>query len=73
MHYYVFELQTGETASALVYTFENLNEARAKYFQLLSVAVGSDVPIHGAVIMDQSGFMPEPPRVFDHTATPEAE
>lgn len=55
--YIVLELQNnGENnLSVLNWTFSKKEEAEAKYYTVLSVAALSQVPIHGAMLL-QEGF-----------------
>lgn len=53
----VIEMQTnGTTTSVLpVTTFQTLNEAEAKYHQILSIAAVSSVEKHTAIVIDENG------------------
>lgn len=58
MKYIVIELQTENgTTSTLTYQFDTLAQAEQKYYQILSFAVVGEVDVHGAVIMDNTGFV----------------
>ena len=57
MIFYVFELQTNETGSALVSTFDNLPAAESKYYLILSAAAISPVRRHGAMIVTEEGVV----------------
>lgn len=58
MKYIVIELQTENgTTSTLTYQFDTVAQAEQKYYQILSFAVVSEVDIHSAVIMDNTGFV----------------
>lgn len=66
--FYVFEIQTNETGAAIVTCFNNIDDARSKYFDVLRVACKKGtVRKHGAVLMDENGFIVEPAKVFDHS------
>ena len=57
--YIVIELQTngsGQVAN-LVTTYEDKNEAESKFHQILSAASVSNVPVHSAVILTETGMM----------------
>ena len=56
MLYIVIELQsTGESVSTLTWSYETQEQAMAKYYSILAVAVTSSVPIHSAVILTDRG------------------
>ena len=58
MKYIVIELQTENgTTNTLTYQFDTVAQAEQKYYQILSFAVVSEVDIHSAVIMDNTGFV----------------
>lgn len=58
MLYIVIEMQsTGESVATLTWSFPTIEQAMAKYYSLLAVAVTSSVPIHSAVIMTDRGEM----------------
>lgn len=51
----VMEIQTSDTVSTLVDSFEERNDAESKYHQILSAAAISTVPKHGAVMLTDEG------------------
>ena len=56
--YIVIELQKTENAlSHLETTFENRDEAESKFHEVLKYAAISSIPIHSAVMLDDSGFL----------------
>ena len=57
MRYVVLEIQVAQdgTTGTIATTYDNVASAMAKYYQILSVAVQSDVMIHTAVIVNESG------------------
>ena len=56
MTYLVIELQTTDgTTSHIVSQYDNLPAAEQKFYQILSFAVVSEVPIHTALIIDEAG------------------
>ena len=56
MVYIVIEIQSDEeTASTIVNTYTNRNEAESKYHQILTSASLSNVPVHTAVVMTDTG------------------
>ena len=76
MNYLVIEMQTTDgTTANIVNQYDNLPEAEQKYYQILSSAVVSTVPIHAAAILDEHGFLVKN-ESFTHTQpepTPEPE
>lgn len=64
--WYVFEIQTDNEGSALVYSFADVQEARSKYFSILAVACKSSVKKHGAVLIDENGVNVEQPKFYVH-------
>ena len=65
--YIVIEMQTtAGNVSTLTYSYDNLADAQTKYYLILSVAVKSNVDIHGALILDQYGATLSR-EYFDHT------
>ena len=54
--FYVIEFQTGSTGAALVNTYDNRPDAEEKYHQILQAAAKSDVPKHGALIINGNLF-----------------
>ena len=57
MTYYVIELQTGAEGAALPNAYTNRPDAEEKYHQILQYAAKSTVPKHGAVLMNEDGFI----------------
>lgn len=55
--YYVIEVQTSTTGAVIPFTFDNRQDAEAKYHSLLSVAATSSVPKHGAIMFDENLFI----------------
>lgn len=57
--YLVIELQTNADGSVgnLVYSYDNLPQAEAKYHTVLAAAALSDLPAHAAVLMDNEGYV----------------
>ena len=54
--YIVFEIQyNGKTAATLTNVYETANDANAKYHTILASAAVSSLPVHSAVIMDETG------------------
>lgn len=54
--YLVIELQKdGDTLANVSFAFSDLNQAKAKYHQLLSVAAVSSVERHAVAILDDTG------------------
>ena len=56
--YIVLELQTSNdgTIGNIVTKYDTLNEAESKYYAVLSAAALSNVPVHSAVIIDNTGM-----------------
>ena len=61
MKYIVIELQTNSdgTVGNLVYAYDTQPEAESKYHAVLSAAAVSTIPVHAAVLMDNTGFFLE--------------
>lgn len=57
--YLVIELQTNADGSVgnLVYKYDTLNEAEAKFHSILAAAAVSSLPVHAAVMLTNSGVM----------------
>lgn len=51
----VIEIQKNETAALLNWTFDTRSEAEAKYHTILAAAAVSNVPKHGASLIDENG------------------
>lgn len=58
MSFLVIELQTLEDGSVanLIFSFDNMNEAEAKYHAVLSYAAVSTIPCHAAVMIRSDGM-----------------
>lgn len=56
MKYTVIEMQNG-VVGANVWTFDEINQAEAKYHAVLSVAAVSAVKTHAAAILNETGFL----------------
>ena len=58
MKYLVIEIQKFEDdkMSTPTYAYDNLNSAESKYHSILSSAAISALPIHSAVLMNETGF-----------------
>lgn len=55
--YIVIEIQTSTTVATIVNSYDNINQAESKYHQILTAAAISDVPKHGAVLLNDEGQM----------------
>ena len=55
--YIVIEIQTTSTVATLVNSYDNINQAESKYHQILTAAALSDIPKHGAVLLNDDGQM----------------
>lgn len=56
MLFIVIEVQSdGTTASTLVNSYADRNQAESKFHQILTAAAVSSVPIHSAVLMTDRG------------------
>lgn len=53
--YIVIEIQTSTTVATIVNSYDNINQAESKYHQILTAAAISDVPKHGAVLLNDEG------------------
>ena len=63
--YIVIEMQsTGESVSTITWSYSTEQDAMAKYFSILAVAVTSSVPTHSAVIMTDRGEMVRSERFY---------
>lgn len=51
----VMEIQTTNTVATLVNSYSDRLEAESKYHQILAAAAISDVPKHGAVLLNDEG------------------
>ena len=73
MNYIVLEMQTtGGVTATLVNSYSDLNEAKSKYHLILSAAAVSQVEVHAAVILNQTGFEITS-EFFEHPPIPEPE
>lgn len=56
--FFIIETQVDEsgTGSSIVLTKETRNEAESEFHRILQYAAISSVPIHGAVILDESCY-----------------
>lgn len=73
MKYLVIEIQVSDSGSVgnFVWVYDDINDAYSKYHSVLSAAAVSNVPVHSAVILNETGFcirhesydhrQPEPP------------
>lgn len=64
--FYVLEMQTDQTGSVLVWSYDNLPQAESKFYSILSAAAVSSVRKHGAIILNEDGIMLKH-EVFNHT------
>ena len=55
MKYTVIEIQNGVVGQN-VWTYNNINDAEAKYHLVLSVAATSSVEVHAAVLLNETGY-----------------
>ncbi len=69
--YIVLELQTSNdgTIGNIITKHDTLQEAESKYYAILSAAALSDVPVHSAVILDNTG-MSYGQRAYRHEEEP---
>lgn len=67
MNYVVIEIQSAESVSTLINTYDNRNDAYSKYYTILSYAAVSSVPTHSAVILTEQGDMVEH-KFFTHSS-----
>lgn len=53
----VIELQTNKdgTVGNIVTAYSSIEKAKAKYYQICSVAVESELPVHSVVLLDNTG------------------
>ena len=74
MKYLVVEIQKFEngTFSTPVYAYDNINSAESKYHAILSSAATSSLYVHGAVLMNETGYCIDH-KSYDHTPEPEPE
>lgn len=65
-NYIVVEYQTteaGKTAT-LVNAYADMAQAESKYHSILSAAAVSNIPLHGAILFTETGFLMQ--KVYDH-------
>lgn len=57
--YIVIEIQTSTSGAVgnFVFAYEDLADARAKFYALCSIAVKSELPVHAVVLLTNSGTM----------------
>lgn len=74
MKFIVIELQTNAdgTVGNLVYSYDTRAEAESKYHAVLSAAAVSALPIHAAVLMDNTGIV-YGQQMYEHTTEAPAE
>jgi len=67
MRYFVIEIQkyADGTAATLVDNFDDINAAWSKFFLVLASAAVSSLPVHSAVLLNETGFRIES-RSFEH-------
>ena len=58
MKYLVIEIQKfeGGSMSTPSYAFDNLNSAEAKWHTILASAAVSKLPVHSAVLLNETGY-----------------
>lgn len=59
MHYIVLEIQKTDNVAVLVNNYDNRNDAYSKYYQVLSYAAVSSLPLHAAAILTEEGQLVE--------------
>ena len=67
--YYVIEFQSDATGGCLPASYTNRADAEEKYHQVLQFAAKSEVRKHGAMIINEDGFVLKS-EFYNHT-TPE--
>lgn len=67
MIYYVIELQTGDQGACIPMAYDNKPDAEEKYHDILKVAAKSQVRKHGAVLMNEDGFVIKS-EMYEHPA-----
>ncbi len=74
MKYLVVEIQKYDTGamSTPVYAYDDINAAEAKYHAILASAAVSELPVHSAVLLNETGYHIKH-ESFDHTPAPEPE
>lgn len=68
MKYTVIELQNGIVGEN-VWTYDNINDAEAKYHSVLSVAANSSVDVHAAALLNETGYCVKH-ESYDHRPVP---
>ena len=54
----VIEIQyNGTTAATIATSYQTKNEANAKYHTVLAAAAVSSLPVHSAIIIDETGHL----------------
>lgn len=53
----VIEIQTDGSVATIVNQYATINEAEAKFHQILAAAAVSSVPVHAAVILSNTGSL----------------
>lgn len=68
MKYIVIEIQKFDTGavSTPAWAYDNINSAWSKYHAVLSAAALSQLPVHSAILVNESGF-PIEHKAFEHT------
>ncbi len=56
MKYTVIEMQNG-VVGGNVWTYDDEKQAESKYHAVLSVAAVSSVPVHSAVLLNETGYL----------------
>ena len=58
MKFLVIEIQVSDSGIVgnFVWSYDTINEAESKYHSVLAAAAVSSVPIHSAVILNETGF-----------------
>lgn len=72
MKYLVIEIQKFDTGavSTPTYAYDNINAAEAKYHAILSSAAVSALPVHSAVLMNETGYLIRS-QSYEHVPEPE--
>lgn len=72
MKYLVMEIQKfeNEAMSTPTFAYDTLNAAEAKYHSILAVAAVSKLPVHSAVLFNETGYCIEH-KSYVHGETPE--
>ena len=74
MKYLVIEIQknTDGTVGNFVWSYDNIDEAESKYHSVLSIAAVSALPVHSAVILNETGYSVRS-QCYTHVIPPEPE